>query len=124
MNEIHVFTVDCVTVSQKTRKQTEKSILAGKKGLLARFRKPLLALDADDAKKQIALFKIFKTFPNTDGGGNNDPFEEAVTALTNYAASKNESRIRRVCVFCKVKQESYERISVFHTRLRRLAMTC
>ena len=86
---------------------------------LARFRNLLLALDVDNAKRQRALLlhyagesvnEIFETLPDTDAGEDEDPFEKAVTALTNYFTPK--------------KNREYESISAFHTRLRRLAMTC
>ena len=67
--------------------------------------------------------EIFGTLPNTDAGEDEDPFEKAVTALTNYFTPK-KNREYEVYVFCKAKQESNESISAFHTRLRQLAMTC
>ena len=99
---------------------------------LARFRNLLLALDVDNAKRQRALLlhyagesvnEIFETLPDTDAGEDEDPFEKAVTALTNYFTPK-KNREYEVYVFRKAKQESDESISAFHTRLRRLAMTC
>ena len=59
----------------------------------------------------------------TDVGEDEDPFEKAVTALTNYFTPKT-NREYEVYVFRKAKQESDESISEFHTRLRRLAMIC
>ncbi len=67
--------------------------------------------------------KYSKHFPIRSGEDEN-PFEKAVnTALTNYFTPKN-NREYEVYVFRKAKQESDENISAFHTRLRRLAMTC
>ncbi len=99
---------------------------------LARFRNLLLALAVDNAKRQRALLlhyvgesvnEIFETLPDTDAGEDENPFEKAVTALTNYFTPK-KNREYEVYVFRKAKQESDENISAFHTRLRRLAMTC
>ena len=99
---------------------------------LARFRNLLLALDVDNAKRQRALLlhyagesvnEIFETLPDTDAGEDENPLEKAVTALTNYFTAK-KNREYEVYVFRKAKQESDECISAFHTRLRRLAVTC
>ena len=57
------------------------------------------------------------------GEDTENPFEKAVTALTNYFTPK-KNREYEVYVFRKAKQESDESITAFHTRLRRLAMTC
>ncbi len=67
--------------------------------------------------------EIFETLPDTDAGEDENPFEKAVTALTNYFTPK-KNREYEVYVFRKAKQESDGNISAFHTRLRRLAMTC
>ena len=64
--------------------------------------------------------EIFETLPDTNAGENEDPFANAVTALTNYFTPKNY-REYEVYVFRKAKQESHESLSAFHTRL---AMTC
>ena len=99
---------------------------------LTRFRNLLLALAVDDTKRQRALLlhyageavnEIFETLPNKNAEGDENPFEKAVTALTNYFTPK-KNREYEVYVFRKAKQESDENISGFHTRLRRLAMTC
>ena len=99
---------------------------------LARFRNLLLALAVDNTKRQRALLlhyagesvnEIFETLPDTDAGEDENPFEKAVTALTNYFTPK-KNREYEVYVFRKAKQESDESIAAFHTRLRRLAMTC
>ena len=99
---------------------------------LTRFRNLLLALAVDDTKRQKALLlhyageavnEIFETLPNTNAEEDENPFEKAVTALTNYFTPK-KNREYEVYVFRKAKQESDENISGFHTRLRRLAMTC
>ena len=99
---------------------------------LARFRNFLLALAVDNAKRQRAFLlhyvgesvnEIFETLPDTDAGEDENPFEKAVTALTNYFTPK-KNREYEEYVFRKAKQESDENISAFHTRLRRLAMTC
>ena len=97
---------------------------------LARFRNLLLAL-VDSTKRQRALLlhyagesvnEIFETLPDTDAGEDENPFQKAVTALTNYFTPK-KNREFEVYVFRKAKQESDESIAAFHTRLRRLAMT-
>ena len=67
--------------------------------------------------------EIFETLPDTDAGEDENPFEMAVTALTNYFKPK-KNREYEVYVFRKAKQESDESIAAFHTRLRRLAITC
>ena len=99
---------------------------------LARFRNLLLALAVDNTKRQRALLlhyagesvnEIFETLPDTDAGEDENPFEKAVTALTNYFTPK-KNREYEVYVFRKAKQESDESVAAFHTRLRRLAMTC
>ena len=60
---------------------------------LARFRNLLLALAVDNARRQRALLlhyaggsvnEMFETLPNTDAGEDENAFERAVTALTNY----------------------------------------
>ncbi|CAB4005904.1 Transposon Ty3-I Gag-Pol poly, partial [Paramuricea clavata] len=97
---------------------------------LTRFKNLLLALDVDDTKRQRALLphyagesvnEIFETLPNTDAGEDEDPFEKAVTALTNYFTPK-KNREYEVYVFRKAKQENGKNIFAFHTRLRQLAM--
>ena len=86
---------------------------------LARFRNLLLALDVDNAKRQRALLlhyagenvnEIFETLPDTDPGEDEDPFEKAVTALTNYFTPK-KNREYEVYVFRKTMQESDESIN-------------
>ena len=66
--------------------------------------------------------EMFETLPNTDAGEDENAFERAVTALTNYFTPKKDPECE-VYVFRKAKQESEESVSAFHTRLRRLAMT-
>ena len=67
--------------------------------------------------------EIFETLPNTEAGEDEDPFEKAATALTNYFTPK-KNREYEVYVFRKAKQENGENISAFHTRLRQLAINC
>ena len=99
---------------------------------LARFRNLLLALAVDNTKRQSALLlhcsvegvnEIFETLPDTDAGKDENPFEKAVTALTNYSTLK-KNREYELYLFRKAKQESDESIVAFHTCLRRPAMTC
>ena len=99
---------------------------------LTQFKNLLLALDVDDTKRQRALLlhyagesvnEIFKTLPNTEAGEDEDLFEKAATALTNYFTPK-KNREYEVYVFRKAKQENGENISAFHTRLRQLAINC
>ena len=68
---------------------------------LARFQNLLLALDIDNAKEQRALLlhyaaesvnEIFETLPDKDAGEDEDPFEKAVTALTNYFTRKKNRK--------------------------------
>ena len=54
--------------------------------------------------------EIFETLPDTDAGEDEEPFEKAVTALTNYFTPKNNQEYE-VYVFRKAKQESDESIS-------------
>ena len=70
-----------------------------------------------------ATNEIFDTLPNTTAGEDDDPFEKAVEALTNYFTPK-QNREYEIYVFRQAKQENNENLSAFHTRLRQLAVTC
>jgi hypothetical protein len=71
---------------------------------VTRFKNLLLALDVDDTKRQRALLlhyagesvnEIFETFPNTEAGEDENPFEKAATALTNYFTPKKNREWRK-----------------------------
>lgn len=82
-------------------------------------RKPALLLHyAGEATNE-----IFDTLPDTKPGEGEDTFEKAVQALTNYFTPR-QNREYKIYVFRQAQQESNEGISVFHTRLRQLAVTC
>jgi hypothetical protein len=67
--------------------------------------------------------EIFETLPNTEAGEDEDPFEKAATALTNYFTPK-KNREYEVYMFRMAKQENAENISEFHTPLQQLAINC
>ena len=99
---------------------------------LSRFRNLLVAMNVTDKNRQRALllhyageatYEIFDTLPNTTAAEGEDPFDKAVQALTNYFTPK-QNREYEIYVFRQAKQEHNESISVFHTRLRQLAVTC
>ena len=99
---------------------------------LARFRNLLVALDVTNTERQRALLlhyageatnEIFETLPETTAAEDENPFEKAVAALTNYFTPQH-NREYEIYVFRQAKQESHENISAFHTRLRQLAVTC
>jgi hypothetical protein len=58
-----------------------------------------------------------------EAGEDEDPFEKAAAALTNYFTPKKNGEYE-VYVFRKAKLENGENISAFHTRLRQLAINC
>ncbi len=73
---------------------------------LARIRNLLLSLAVHNAKRQRALLlhyvgesanEIFETLPDTDTGEDENPFEKAVTTLTNYFTPKRIENTRYTC---------------------------
>ena len=76
---------------------------------LTRFKNLLLALDVDDTKRQRALLLHYagETLPNAEAAEDEDPFEKAATALTNYFTPK-KNREYEVYIFRKAKQDNGE----------------
>ena len=94
---------------------------------LARFRNLLLALAVDNTKRQRALLLHYA------GESVNEirmlvktktHLKRQLRRLRTTLRPKRIENTSEVYVFRKAKQESGENISAFHTRLRRLAMTC
>uniref|UniRef100_H3BEZ3 Retrotransposon gag domain-containing protein n=1 Tax=Latimeria chalumnae TaxID=7897 RepID=H3BEZ3_LATCH len=99
---------------------------------VARFKKLMLALNIENQKRQRALLlhyggesvnDIFDTLPDTVPGENDNALDKAIDALTAYF-THNQNIEHKVYVFRRAKQEQGENLAAYHTRLRKLAMTC
>ena len=99
---------------------------------LSRIRNLLVAMNVTGKARQRSMLlhyagaatnEIFDTLPDTTPGDREDPFEKSVQALTNYFTPR-QNREYEIYVYRQAKQENNEIISVFHTRLKQLAVTC
>uniref|UniRef100_H2ZZ81 Gypsy retrotransposon integrase-like protein 1 n=1 Tax=Latimeria chalumnae TaxID=7897 RepID=H2ZZ81_LATCH len=66
---------------------------------------------------------IFDTLPDTAPGENDNALDKAIDALTAYFTPRQNIEYE-VYVFRQAKQEQGENLAAYHTRLRKLAMTC
>ena len=83
------------------------------------FSKSSASIAVGNTKRQRALLlhyaeesvnEIFETLPDTDAGEDENPFEKAVTALTNYFTPE-KNREYEVYRFRKAKQETMKHSS-------------